>query len=93
MRVIMFGLTFLKQKMNKRKILIIILLILLVACLKNDLSTSLDSIPSPLSVILICFLPPSTISTIILVEPASTEFSINSLTKSSVISSSNLGPL
>ena len=56
-----------------------IFFILLVACLKNDLSTSLDKIPSPLSVILICFLPPSTISITICVELASIEFSINSL--------------
>jgi len=56
-----------------------IFFILLVACLKNDLSTSLDKIPLPLSVILICFFPPSTMSITICVAPASMEFSINSL--------------
>ena len=57
-----------------------IFLILLVACLKNDFSTSLEGIPIPLSVILIRLFPPSIISMEILFAPASMEFSISSFT-------------
>ena len=51
-------------------------LILLVACLSNAISKSSWAIPFPSSVIFIYDIPPFFISTVILVAPASIEFSI-----------------
>ena len=51
-------------------------LILLVACLSNAISKSSWAIPFPSSVIFIYEIPPFFISTVILVAPASIEFSI-----------------
>ena len=55
-------------------------LILLVACLLNAISISFLLIPLPLSVTLINEIPPSFISTVIAVAPASIAFSTSSLT-------------
>ena len=55
-------------------------LILLVACLLNAISISSLLIPLPLSVTLINEIPPSFISTVIAVAPASIAFSTSSLT-------------
>ena len=54
--------------------------ILLVEWRRNANGSSFSSIPLPLSVILIKDIPPSFISTVIAVAPASIEFSTNSLT-------------
>ncbi len=51
-------------------------LILLVACLSNAISKSSWAIPLPLSVTFIYEIPPFLISTVMLVAPASIEFSI-----------------
>ncbi len=51
------------------------LLILLVACLSKAISISSCAIPFPLSLTLIYEIPPFLISTVILVAPASIEFS------------------
>src|SRR3989338_5450960 len=53
--------------------------ILLVAWRRTDFSASSGDIPSPLSDILIRFFPESSTSTVILLAPASKEFSSNSL--------------
>ena len=55
-------------------------LILLVACLRNAFGMSSLGIPHPLSVILIKDIPPSFISMVMAVEPASIEFSTSSFT-------------
>ena len=55
-------------------------LILLVACRTKALAIWSLSIPQPLSVTRIILIPPSLISTVIAVEPASMEFSTSSLT-------------
>ena len=55
-------------------------LILLVECLKKASLTSFLSIPQPLSVILINEIPPSFISTVMAVAPASMAFSTSSFT-------------
>ena len=54
--------------------------ILLVACLSNAITASSASKPQPLSVILIYFTPPELMSTVIVVAPASIEFSASSFT-------------
>ena len=54
--------------------------ILEVACLSNAKTASVSSIPTPLSVTVICFRPDSNKSISILVPCASIEFSTNSLT-------------
>ena len=55
-------------------------LILLVACLSKANLKSSFAIPDPLSIILICFIPPFFTSIFMLVAPASIEFSTSSLT-------------
>ena len=54
--------------------------ILLVACRSNALVIWLFSMPQPLSVTRIIFFPPSRISTVMAVAPASMEFSTSSFT-------------
>ena len=55
-------------------------LILLVVCFKKAFLTCGASIPEPLSVILIKLVPPSFISTVMAIAPASIEFSTSSFT-------------
>ena len=53
--------------------------ILLVACLKNAVFISSEEIPHPLSVTLICSIPPPLISTVMADAPESIAFSTSSL--------------
>ena len=55
-----------------------LVVILLVACLKNAFGTSSNAIPHPSSVIRIKVEPPRFISTVMCRDPASMEFSISS---------------